>query len=84
MQQQQQQTKHGALGHNITTIHNENVCFVFQNIIGLTYFTGVHESLKARMVDLNGTVTAVAETNVNWNNFKFCDDWEALPSGIQK
>ena len=30
------------------------------------------------MVDLNGTVTALAETNVNWNNFKFCDDWEAL------
>jgi hypothetical protein len=30
------------------------------------------------MVDLNGTVTALAETNVNWNNFKFCDEWESL------
>ena len=30
------------------------------------------------MVDLNGTVTALAETNVNWNNFKFRDDWGAL------
>ena len=33
-QQQQQQTKHGAWGHDITTIHNENVRFVFQNING--------------------------------------------------
>jgi hypothetical protein len=30
------------------------------------------------MVDLNGTVTALTETNVNWNNFKFHDAWEAL------
>ena len=30
------------------------------------------------MVDLNGTVTALAETNENWNNFKFHDEWEAL------
>jgi hypothetical protein len=30
------------------------------------------------MVDLNGTVTTLAETNVNWNNFKFRDAWESL------
>ena len=30
------------------------------------------------MVDLNGTLIALAETNVNWNNFKFRDAWEAL------
>ena len=59
-------------------ISNEDVRFVFQNINGLTTFTGVHKSLKARMVDLNGTVTALAETSVNWKNFKFRDDWEAL------
>ena len=77
-QHQQQQTKHGAWGHDITTIHSENVHFVFQNINGLTSLTGVHESLNARMVDLDGSVTALVETNVNWNNFKFQDDWEAL------
>ena len=55
-------------------ISNEDVHFVFQNINGLTTFTGVHKSLKARMVDLNGTVTALAETSVNWKNFKFRDD----------
>ena len=72
-QQQQQQTKYGVWGHDITIIHNENVHFVFQNINGRTSFTGVHESLKERMVALNGTVTALAETNVNWNNFTFHD-----------
>ena len=76
--QQKQQRKHGDWGNDITTISNEDVCFVFQNINGLTMFTGVHESLKARMVDLNGTVMALAETNVNWKNFKFHDDWEAI------
>ena len=27
--QQQEQTKHGAWSHDITAIHNENICFVF-------------------------------------------------------
>ena len=48
-QQQQQQTKHGAWGHDITTIYNENVCFVFQNINGLTSLTGVHEIGRAHV-----------------------------------
>ena len=65
-------------GQDITTIYNENVCFASQNINGLTSFTSVYVSMKERMVDLYGTVIALAETNVNWNTFKFCDDWEAL------
>ena len=44
----------------------------------MTTFTRVHESLKVRMVDPNGSVTVLAETNVNLKNFKFQDDWEAL------
>jgi hypothetical protein len=42
-QQQKQQTKYGAWGHDITTIYNEDDCFVFQEINGLTSFTGTHE-----------------------------------------
>ena len=77
-QQQQQQAKHGAWSHDINTIANQDIRFVFQNINGLTSLTGVHEALKAQMVAMMGTVTALAETNVNWKNFKVRDSWEAL------
>jgi hypothetical protein len=30
------------------------------------------------MVELQGTVTALAETNVNWKTFTFRDNWETL------
>ena len=38
--------------------------------MGLPPLTGVHEALKAQMVAMKGTVTALAETNVNWTNFQ--------------
>ena len=52
--------------------------FVLQNVNGITSSTGVHEALKSKMVALGGTVTALAETNVNWQNFNFHDKWETL------
>ena len=76
--QRQPQAKHGAWGHDINTIANQDICFVFQNINGLTTFTGVHEALKVQIVAIKGTVTALAETNVNWKHFKFRDNWEVL------
>ena len=33
---------------------------------------------KSKMVELQGAVTALAETNVNWKNFTFRDNWETL------
>lgn len=75
---QQQSPKLGAWGDDINTISDEDVCFIFQNVNGITSSTGLHEALKSKMVALGGTVTALAETNVNWQNFNFCDKWETL------
>ena len=75
---QQQSPKLGAWGDDINTISNEDVWFVFQNVNGITSSTGVHKALKSKMVALGGTVTALAETNVNWQNFNFHDKWETL------
>ena len=46
---------------------------MFQNVNGITSSTGVHEALKSKMVALDGTVTALVEINVNWQNFHFHD-----------
>ena len=62
---QQHPTKLGAWGDDINTISDEDVQFVFQNVNGITSSTGVHEALKSKMVALGGTVTALAETNLN-------------------
>ena len=74
----QQSPKLGAWGDDISSISDEDVWFVFQNVNGITSSTGVHEALKSKMVALGGTVTALAETNVNWQNFNFRDKWETL------
>jgi hypothetical protein len=63
---QQQPPKYGAWGDDINTISDEDVWFIFQNVNGITSSTGVHEAFKSKMVALGGTVTALAETNVNW------------------
>ena len=42
----------------------------FQNVNGLSNLPGIHESLKSKMIELHGTVTALVETNVNWRNFR--------------
>ena len=62
---QQQSPKLGAWVDDISSISDEDVWFVFQNVNGITSSTGVHEALKSKMVALGGTVTALAETNVN-------------------
>ena len=51
---------------------------MFQNVNGITSSTGVHEALKSKMVALDGTVTALVEINVNWQNFHFHDKRETL------
>ena len=51
---------------------------MFQNVNGITSSTGVDGALNSKMVALGGTVAALAETNVNWRNFNFCDKWESL------
>ena len=61
-----QSGKMGAWGDTITAISNEDVCFLFQNVNGLSNLPGIHESLKSKMIELHGTVTALVETNVNW------------------
>ena len=75
---EQQPPKLGAWGDDMSSISDEDVWFVFQNVNGITSSTGVHEALKSKMVALGGTVTALAETNVNWQNFNFHDKWETL------
>ena len=75
----QQPPKLGAWGDDISAISDEDVWFVFQNVNGITSSTGVHEVLKSKMVALGGTVTTLAETNVNWQNFNFHDKWETQP-----
>ena len=61
---EQQPPKLGAWGDDISSISDEDVRFVFQNVNGITSSTGVHEALKSKMVALGGTVTSLAETNV--------------------
>ena len=68
----------GAWGDNISSLTEGHVRFVFQNVNGLSSSTGIHDALKSKMVELQGTVTALAETNVNWKNFTFRDNWETL------
>ena len=68
---QQQSPKLGTWGDDIYTISDEDVRFVFQNVNGITSSAGVHEALKSKMVELGGTVTALVEANVNWQNFNF-------------
>ena len=75
---EQQPPKLGAWGDDISYISDEDVWFVFQNVNGITSSTGVHEALKSKMVALGGTVTALAETNVNWKIFNFHAKWETL------
>ena len=67
-----------AWGDNISSLTEGHVQFVFQNVNRFSSSTGIHEALKSKMVDFQGTVTALAETNVNWKNFTFRDNWETL------
>ena len=62
---QQQSPKLGAWGDDINTISDEDIWFVFQNVNGITSSIRVHEALKSKMVAMGGTVTVLAETNVN-------------------
>ena len=74
----QHPARSGAWGDNISSLTEGHVRFVFQNVNRLSSSTGIHEALKSKMVELQGTVTALAETNVNWKNFTFQDNWETL------
>ena len=67
-----------AWGDNISSLTEGHVRFVFQNVNRLSSSTGIHEALKSKMVELQSTVTALAETDVNWKNFTFRDNWETL------
>ena len=72
------QAKQGAWGDSISFLSNEHIRFVFQNVNGLSTSPGIHESMKSQMVALQGTMSAFAETNINWKNFTFRDSWETL------
>ena len=60
------QAKHGAWGDSISFLSNEHIQFVFQNVNGLSTSPGIHESMKSQMVALQSTMSAFAETNINW------------------
>ena len=75
---EQHPPKLGAWGDDVNSISDKDIRFVFQNVNGTTSSTGIHGALKSKMVALGGTVTALAETNVNWQNFNFHDKWETL------
>ena len=70
--------KHGAWGDSISFLSNDHLRFVFQNVNGLSTSPGIHESMKSQMVALQGTMSAFAETNINWKNLTFQDSWETL------
>ena len=74
----QHPARSGAWGDNISSLSGGHFRFVFQNVNELFMSTGIHDALKSKMVELQGTVTALAETNVSWKNFTFCDNWETL------
>ena len=61
----QHPARSGAWGDNISFLSEDHVWFVFQNVNSLSVSNGIHEALKSKMMDLQGTVTALAETNVN-------------------
>ena len=61
-----QSGKMGTWGDTITTISDEDVCFLFQNVNAHSNLPGIHESLKSKMIELHGIVTALVETYVNW------------------
>ena len=65
------QAKHGAWGDSISYLSNEHIRFVFQNVNELSTSSGIHESMKSQMVALQGTMSAFAETNINWKIFIF-------------
>ena len=74
----QHPVRRGAWGNNISSLTEGHVRFVFQNVNRLSPITGIHEALKTKLVELQGSVTALADNNVNWKNFTFHDNWETL------
>ena len=72
------QAKQGTWGDSISYLSNEHIRFVFQNVNRLFTSPGIHESMKSQMVALQGTMSAFAETKINWKNFTLQDRWETL------
>ena len=61
----QHPARSGTWCDNISSLSEDHVRFVFQNVNRLSSSTGIHKALKSKMVELQGAVTALAETNVN-------------------
>ena len=60
---------------------DEDVRILFQNINGLSRQLAIHEEFKLNMARLQATLIGICESNVNWRNFTFRDQWE---SGLQR
>ncbi len=76
VQEQQTDFRSGKWGDNIKTLDDNDVRFVFQNVNGLSRNGAIHEEFKQNMVRLGGHITGITESNVNWRNFGFRDQWE--------
>ena len=59
--------EHGVMILDLSLMRMFGLCF--RNVNGITSSIGVHEALKSKMATQGGTVTALSETNVNWQNF---------------
>ena len=49
---------------------------VFQNFNEITSFATVHAENQANHIRLQGHLTGMSETNVNWKNYTFRNRWE--------
>ena len=69
--------KMGSWGDSILNIGEGDVRFLFQNVNGLSRLASTHEEFKANMIRLGSHLTAICESNVNWQNASFRDHWES-------
>ena len=52
-------------------LNDDHISLLFQNINGLTIFATVHAEVQANHIRLQGDLTGMSETNVNWKNYTF-------------
>lgn len=63
-------------GDHHEELNDDHTRLAFQNVNGLTSFAAVHAEVQANHMILQGQLTGMSETNINWKNYTFQDRWE--------
>ncbi len=63
-------------GGSVSVCDEDSIQFIFQNVNGISRSSAIHEEIKASEIRLGAHMTALCETNINWRNHSFWDEWE--------